>query len=74
MQANEESDESHWAKLCDRYDAAVRESQAAMQAVRDKMDAGGTPSIEELVRLENATALRNNIERQMHDFATTRPD
>jgi hypothetical protein len=65
-------DDSHWAMLCDRYDAAVREVQAAMHVVRAKIDAAETPSVEELVRLENASAMRNNIERQMQDFATTR--
>jgi hypothetical protein len=73
MQKDEhQRDDSHWALLCDRYDAAVREAQAAMQAVRAKIDASETPSVAELVRLENASAMRNAVERQMQDFATTR--
>jgi len=74
MHESDHDDDSEWARLCDLYDAAAQEAQAAMKAVRDKMSAGDTPSMEELVRLENASAARNAIERQMHDFATTRHD
>jgi hypothetical protein len=68
----DQGDDSHWAVLCDRYDAAVQEAHAAMQAVRAKIDAGETPSVEVLVRLENASAERNAAERLLQDFATTR--
>jgi hypothetical protein len=69
---NDDTQGSGWAKLCDLYEAASSEVEAAMLVVKRRVDAGSSPSVEELVRLENAQAARNAIERQMHDLATTR--
>jgi hypothetical protein len=72
MQERDSYNDSEWERLCDRYDAAAQEAHLAMQAVREKIDAGTTPNLDELVRLENATAARNAIEREMQAIATTR--
>jgi hypothetical protein len=61
-----------WEELCELYDLAAKEVAAAMRAVMEKVAAGHTPTVEELVRLENARASRNDIERQMQDLSTTR--
>jgi hypothetical protein len=71
---NDDTHGSSWAELCARHEATSSEVEAAMLVVKRKVDAGSSPSIQELVRLENAQAARNAIERQMRDLATTRRD
>jgi hypothetical protein len=57
--------------LCALHATAALEVQAATGVVKRKSEAGVKPSIEDLVRLENAQATVNTIERQMEELATT---
>ena len=51
------------------YEAAASNIEAAMRIVQTKMAAGVEPSLEDLVRLQNAYASQAAIELQMRDRA-----
>ena len=65
----DEADKQSWTELRNLYEAAASNIEAAMRIVQTKMAAGVEPSLEDLVRLQNAYASEAAIELQMRDRA-----
>ena len=70
--AMDEAEERSWAELCAAHEHAVSELKVAMLVVQTKMAAGVEPTLEDLVRLQNAHVARQEIARQMQDASTRR--
>jgi hypothetical protein len=65
------SDGDSLEDLCALHATTSLEVRAAKGVLLRKSEAGAEPSIEDLVRLENAQATLNAIERQMEELATS---